>query len=114
MADLHVFTLVLGPDTVVARDAEDAWAVWCEHTGEDREAWEQWEQIDDAKAITIGHEDAPPPHECPHGCGTWAVEDVSRAVDSTGHHPTCPATHHTKTNAEWASHGRGFLCSTEW
>ncbi len=114
--DMHVFEMALGPDTVVARNHADAWAVWSEHCGEPSESYaarDEWVQIDSVKPITIAHDDGPPQPECPHGCMTWATT-FPHPTDWTGHHHTCPATHVTKTATEWAAtNGRGFLCSTE-
>lgn len=113
---LHVYRV--GPDWVVAASEGDAIAVVNGHYnpmgGSDLSEGECAERLDDATPLTISNEDGGPQNECPHGCGTWAVTDLRHATDQTGHHRTCPATHVTKTNAEWASQGRGFLCSTEW
>ena len=112
MADLHVFRI--GPDWVVAVNEDDAVTLIMEQYGIEDDEVDAPIRLDDDAPLSISHDDAGPQHECPHGCATWAVMDLNHAVDSTGHHPTCPATHETKTNAEWAAQGRGFLCSTEW
>ena len=106
----------IGPDTVIAHDEADAFAVWSEHCGERIEDYEREgaEPIDDTKPFTIVDDDTPQ-RDCPLGCATWAVTDLAHAIDRTGHHPTCSHAHVTKTAAEWAaSNGRGFLCSTEY
>lgn len=84
---LHLFKLD-DTCTVVARDEDDAWAVWCDSIGEKREDYQgsSWEQVPDDELVSI-------------------IRDVY-------------AEHHVKdtmTAAEWAAKdGRGFLCSTEW
>ena len=88
MSDLHVFCN--GTDKVIATDIEDAWAAWCETTGESREAYSgetwAWEQMPDDASLPIMRD----------------PESGDRTKD-------------TLTCAEWvAKDGRGFLCSTEW
>jgi hypothetical protein len=77
-------------DTVVALDLLDAQRVVEAHYGAtfEQEGWtlDEWGEVDENKSITIRNV---------NGNG-W--DDVA-----------------TKTATEWAtSHGRGFLCSTEW
>jgi hypothetical protein len=142
MSELHVFTN--DTDTVVARDVEDAWAVWCEHSGERRRDYEQcgmcWERLDPDKSLTIWNDGADF-----LGCGCRSaltkyealvaqrqalldkLPEVARRqlvaalrVDRPKTHPNghlrgCPVGATTRTCADWASsEGRGFLCSTEW
>jgi len=85
-----------GTDTVIARDTDDAWVVWSEQIGEDRDDYDgewSWEAVPGDKAIkawldpdgTVG---------CPDDDG---AELVSKTVD------------------EWITHlGRGFAWSTEY
>lgn len=91
---LHVFEM--GPDTVIAYDVEDAWAVWCERLGEKREDYEPWDepaQLDDDKPLKI-----------------WS--DSDGVICEPGEDGGAVA---TRTCREWADReGRGFLCSTEW
>ncbi len=87
-AGLRVFTN--RTDTVVAADLADCQVVVEMQYGAtfEQEGWtlDEWNEVDSQKSITIRNV---------NGNG-W--DDVG-----------------TKTAAEWAaSHGRGFLCSTEW
>ena len=69
---------------------------------------------DDTPIKQIEDDDAGPQDECPARCGTWCVTDLQQPSDRTGHHHRCSATRTTRTAAEWAASGRGFLCSTEY
>ena len=90
---LHVFEI--GPDTVIAYDVDDAWTVWSEQSGEDRDDYETYDDpvlLPDDKTLSIWC-DADGIAE-PNGDGADTVE---------------------RTCAEWiAREGRGFLCSTEY
>ena len=90
---LHVFTMLIGPDTVVARDFDDAWTVWAEAYGEDRADYEehdQWRRRPDGERLSIINEDR----------ASVSPDEWTRT---------------TKTCGEWAAeNGRGFLCSTEY
>ena len=85
-------------DTVIADDIEDAWVVWCGHTGELREDYDAedgwaWEEIPLDKELTIWCD--------------W--EGIPDTPDTDG------VEEKTKTVAQWIeSMGRGFLCSTEY
>lgn len=83
---LHVF--VIGPDTFIARDADDAWALLEEHTGlkrgDDDVGDDEPIRVPDEKVMKIMIEEGSP-----------------EAI--------------TLTAGEWcAREGRGFLCSTEY
>lgn len=81
-----------GTDTVVARDIEDAWAVWSEHSGEKREDYDDgdvWTEV--ARSIRIW---------CNANGEISDGGDGDEAVEMTAE--------------QWArKNGRGFLCSTE-
>jgi len=85
-----------GTDTVIARDTDDAWTVWSDHTGEDRGDYEDewsWESVPGDEAIKAWLE-SDGLIGCPEDDG---AELVSKTVD------------------EWIVHlGRGFAWSTEY
>ena len=96
---LHLFCN--GEDTVSAADVEDAWAVWCETSGEKREDYVdsmQWEQIADDKPYTIVTD----PDDFPEFKDSPPSERYFGHVDAT------------KLAREWAAQGRGPLASTNW
>ena len=104
-APLHVFEN--DTDKVVAKDEEDAWAVWCEHTGErrsDHEEFWSWEQVPDHHEFSISFErDDPNP---------GLYEGLEReALPPKSYFSFCCKT----TAVDWARRrGRGFLSSTEY
>lgn len=113
---LKVFSLVGGPDTVIAESPEDAWKVWAGHTGEDPHdyiEYEEWEIVPDEERIRIWLDTPKDPSvDC---CLSWANICVQKDRDPNGHHKSCPIGHKEMTAAEWIKHyGRGFLCSTEY
>ena len=71
MAELHVFQDEGLVDTVVARDPDDAKAVWEEHAGVTYND-EPWAQLPDDKRFTIINEDTGA--ETSQTCGEWAAE----------------------------------------
>ena len=88
---LHVFQV--GPDTVIAVDTDDAWAVWCAHPSESRVDYDTgpdtMQQLPDDQVIVVLVDDL------------GNISDVGKAVG--------------KTAARWTEiEGRGFLCSTEY
>jgi len=94
-----------GADTVIAESVEDAWKVWCETTGEDREDYEDMEWLikPDDRLITIRYEER-------------VYSDLFDRLPEGG-----VAKEHegieivTATYGAWANlKGRGWLCSTEW
>ncbi len=78
---------------VIARDVADAKAVWHEQTGGDLEDADEyeWDECPPESTMTVWCDADGDPAE-PH-------EDGSNEV--------------TKTFAEWAARGRGYLCTTE-
>ena len=52
---LHCYE-INGTDTVIAESTEDAWTVWCKHSGERREDYSDGtcEQVPDENNISIG------------------------------------------------------------
>ena len=129
-------------DKVVARDANDAWAVWEESTGERRKDYENdfdWEPVPALKLLTIW-EDGTPFDRC--NCralkraheekkqeteriierlpavargGYWKAIQAPLAVHPNGHLIGCRLGATTLPAAAWAAcSGRGFLCSTEY
>lgn len=101
--ELHVYEN--DTDKVVARDAEDAWAVWCESIGERREDYEDswdWEKVPSSTIISIGFEEADPNPALYEGLARLPSNDRIWEF-------RCKT-----TAADWAKrNGRGFLCSTE-
>ena len=67
---LHVFTN--NYEGVVAADIDDAWAVWCNTTGENREDYpdSEWEMLPDDSMLAIWLDDTTPTTDC--GCGVRA------------------------------------------
>ncbi len=96
MDELHVFDI--GDDWVVARDLDDAWAVWLEFLGataadDYSDQREELTQISDTRELTIWVGDSGKPDE-PHGEGCTLA---------------------TMLAAEWArQQGRGFLASSNY
>ena len=94
--DLRMFTN--DTDTVIAKDVDDAWVVWSEHTGEDREDYDDpygwsWKEMPGTEELSIWCDSAGDP-DTPESDGVELM---------------------AKTVAEWiAAQGRGFLCSTEY
>ena len=113
--DLHAFTN--GTDTVIAASADDAWAVWEEHTGEKRADYEKpgeiaWRAVDGLKMMGVWTDDvSEPTAAC---CLNWARKLLPAKRTPNDHAPGCRVGCPTKTAAEWAAEGRGFLCSTDW
>lgn len=106
---LHCYTN--GTDTVSAYSVEDAreWYVTDYDTAPDDIG--DLVQVPDDKVLTIAQEDAPLFSECE--CATWARMEMHR-LSINGHHPSCEIANPRKTAREWASQGRGLVCSTEW
>jgi len=81
---------------VIAADVEDAWRVWSEKSGEEREDYEDdwtWEEVPTGDELAIWCDAG--------GIPCDPEEDGSELL--------------TKTAAQWVEeHGRGFLCSTEY
>lgn len=91
MSGLHVF----GDDCewIVARDAEDAAAIWCETSGCDREPEDGFDLLPDDSALSI-----------------WCDMDTGKPDEIDG--DNCELV--TLTCAEWAARlGRGYLGTTE-
>lgn len=138
-AQLRVFSNDV--DKVVARDADDAWAVWEESTGEKREDYDEdfeWEPVPPLKVMTIW-EDTPFDRcdcrarkrahdekrrhteqiidrlpEVARGA-YWKAIEPPLSLYPNGHVIGCRIGATTLTAAAWAaSTGRGFLCSTEY
>jgi len=82
-------------DKVIAEGLDDAWTIWCEHTGESKEDYVEYDnprlmRLDEK--ITI-----------------WCEKDGNISEPGNGAIPL------SYTVAFWiAMEGRGFLCSTEW
>jgi len=138
--ELHVFSSEC--DWVVAENPDDAWAVWCESTGESRLDYE--EDFDfalepDDKVLTIWDEDAGFDHcDCKakldaHKADVakkiaaieaqpavaramlWAAVPKHPRTHPNGHLLECDVGCERKTCGQWAKQsGRGFLCSTEY
>jgi hypothetical protein len=87
-SELHVFEMVAGCDWVVAADEDDAWVVWCEHTGEQREDYER-----DGGFVAV-------------------PEDQMMIIMSDP--PLSGETEPLTAGEHAQASGRGFLCSTEW
>lgn len=100
-----------GTETVAARDAEDAAAVLREHLGEESGADMEFKAVPDEKVIAVWVDDAPDWNGC--ACSTWARADCAKQTYN-GHHPSCGVGRPSMTAREWASKGRGIVCSTEW
>ena len=100
--DCHIWTNDV--DTVIARDANDAVAVWHKHTGEDWSDYgdmEMWTQIEDDKEITVFY-DILDLELTPVPGSATRTDDKLRA-------------HFTATCKAWVRcFGRSFLCSTEY
>ncbi len=94
MSELHVFANDC--EWVVARDVDDAWAVWTEAIGADPKDLKEedpFEQLPDDKPVTM------------HANAAGEVAEV-------GEPGVAPL---TQTAAEWAArHGRGYLGTTEY
>lgn len=142
---LHVFQGEC--DWVIAESEDDAWAVWCETTGERRGDYQDhaFHQLPDDQPLRIWHEDNDPT-AC--GCADLRKRDMleqmqpvkdweklralvvsqgamvfsvpqpapantGRRFDPNGHERGCPKGFELKPCAEWATQGRGFLCTTE-
>lgn len=101
-----------GTDTVSAYSVEDALSWLFSEGGYDRDDDDIDDpvQVPDDKVLTIAQEDVPPFSECE--CATWARMSVRGSIN--GHHPSCEIANPRKTAREWASQGRGLVCSTEW
>jgi hypothetical protein len=137
--DLGVWRMAWGPDTVVAFDQDDAWAVWCATSGERREDYEPfdtWQHLGDDHRLTIWRDNAAMDNcQCAQVLRDYeqrsqrlvamleklprvareqmAVPPAPRCYPN-GHLRGCPEGADTRTCAEWARlSGRGFLCSTE-
>jgi len=106
---LHCYTN--GTDTVSAYSIEDAREWYVAEYDTAPEDIGDLTQVPDDKVLTIAQEDVPPFSECE--CATWARMEMHRQT-MNGHHCDCPVGHPSKTAREWASEGRGFVCSTEW
>ena len=94
--DLGVWAMRIGPDTVVAFSAADAWAVWGEHTGEDPADYsssDEWLPVAPDARLDIIEPDLRPPPGRPRGDTVKVSATAARWVEANG---------------------RGFLCSTEW
>lgn len=102
MSELHVFGMD-DTDYVVAEDADDAWAVYREHLGEDAPDCEHpFEQMPDDKKVKIAIDDAPTDSGFSSNDG-WTKNEKRGVWVSE------------RTFAEWANvSGRGYLGSTEW
>lgn len=97
-----------GTHTMIATDEADARAVYAEEIGSTDAEYAILRAVDPAKELSIYDDEAHLPHgaECP-GCG------YGLATSPNGHQHGCRIGCPTKTAAQWAEEGRGFLCSTE-
>lgn len=85
-----------GTDYVIAEDVDDAWVQWSEHTGEEREDYDDGEKV---------WEEWPPDKMLPIWCD---ANGAICEVDEDGGELV------GKKGAEWiAKEGRGWLASTE-
>lgn len=100
-----------GTDTVSAYSVEDARNWFVTEYGTAPDDIDELVQVPDDKVLTIAQEDAPPFSECE--CATWARMEMHR-LSINGHHADCRIGSPRKTAREWASQGRGLVCSTEW
>jgi hypothetical protein len=130
-----------GCDWVVALDAEDAWNVWCEASGESRDDYKddmEWGAEPDDKPLTIWHDRPTGPCGCKAEIDAFEQDRERKLAQldklpavarerligglpkppktrPNGHLLDCKVGATTKTCGQWAqSDGRGFLCSTEW
>lgn len=107
---LHCYTN--GTDTVSAYSVEDALGWLFSEGGYDRhdDDIDDPVQVPDDEVLTIAQEDVLPFSECE--CATWTHMKMHR-LSINGHHPDCRIANPSKTAREWASEGRGLVCSTE-
>jgi hypothetical protein len=117
---LHVFQGEC--DWVVAESEEDAWAVWCETTGEKREDHvdDTFEQLPDDKSMRIWHEDNNP-EDC--GCKALYQQDererrkptkdwlaLKKLVESQGGKMTIPFPSRIETGRRFDPNGHEHTC----
>lgn len=97
-----------GVHTMVAADEADARAVYAEAIGALDAEYATLRAVDPTTELSIYDDEAHLPHgaACP-GCG------FGLATSLNGHQRGCRIGCPTKTAAQWAAGGRGFLCSTE-
>jgi hypothetical protein len=122
VSDLHIFQNDC--DWVVAESIDDAWAVWCETTGEKREDYDDdrhfWTQLPDDQPLRIWHEDNDPA-EC--GCKALFEQDererrkpvedwcaLKKLIESQGGTMTVPFPSRVETGRRFDPNGHESNC----
>jgi len=77
MSELHVYQMTGWCECVVAHDPTDAWAVWCENTGEKRADYpdDDFELWPDDRPLTITMIDEPGQPKITKTGAQWAASD---------------------------------------
>ena len=94
-----------GCDNVVAESIDDAWAVWCETTGESRADYDdmEWGELPDDELLTIRYEDG-------DYANLYNERPDGATIKDDGSVELVTATH-----SAWAKLvRRGWLCSSEY